>query len=79
MPRGSRTLANSRKPAAPPYNPGDGVDPPFMVGRRDVLESIEEALTTGPRSQWFGHGLVGDRAVPTLPDQWLRGQFEHER
>ena len=63
MPRGSRTLADSRKPTAPPYNPGYGVDPPFLVGRRDILDSIEEALTTGPRSPWFGHGLVGDRGV----------------
>ncbi len=63
MPRGSRTLADSRKPTAPPYNPGYGVDPPFLVGRRDILDRIEEALTTGPRSPWFGHGLVGDRGV----------------
>jgi hypothetical protein len=63
VPQSSRTLVDSSRAPAPPYNPGYGIDPPLLVGRNDILGSVEEALATGPRSPWFGHGLVGDRGV----------------
>lgn len=49
--------------APPPYNPGYGIDPPLLVGRGEILAHVSEALATGPRSPWFGRGLVGDRGV----------------
>lgn len=63
MPGSRKTIGNSSRAPAPPYNPGYGIDPPLLAGRGDILDSVEEALTTGPRSPWFGHGLVGDRGV----------------
>jgi hypothetical protein len=38
---------------ASPYNPGFGVDPPYLAGRDEALGVMITGLTTGPRSRYF--------------------------
>jgi hypothetical protein len=47
----------------PPYSPTFGADPPWSAGRDATLATMLGGRRAGPKSRYFGMGIIGERGV----------------
>ncbi|MGH9090432.1 MAG: hypothetical protein ACRDZR_03475 [Acidimicrobiales bacterium] len=47
-----------------PYNPGFGIDPPYLAGRGEQLDLLlRDGLAQGPTSRYFDAAVIGERGL----------------